>query len=663
MDKKRIIFISIIAIFIAIVGLYSTYAINVYEEETTSTNYDMAFDFSLSGNDNKEIIIASGKKQLLDIDITNPYNDTVQYGVAYSLISPSTLPENVIIAESSMSKNSTIGLVEANETKSISLVIVNNSTESITVSFSVINGYKNGGDLIVEEGKKLIDEVYQVNPPNEPALTDNLVPVYYDEEIGTWKTANYDNKNNQWYNYSEKKWANAVLLTETKRNDMTKDANGNYVPDQVVGDTEESGTLAFYVWIPRYKYKVWNKDKVIGTDSYDAYNTGIDIIFEHGTNTTGTIECNYDFTKVATETVRNEECTGSNGDYYTHPAFTFGEDELTGFWMGKFELSSVGGTIDNVGGSIDTSTAAFATNISPLILPNVISWRFSPIDIYWKNINDINSNSNIYGLNYDKTSIDSHMITNLEWGAVVYLSHSKYGTCGNGICQDIGINNSGKKLEYTFKFNDRSIINSVIYTGRSKGDFFETSGDNYSLYGTYTYDGRVINSDDGAIGLYDKNNILLGSKASTTGNIYGVYDMSGGSNCFTMGSISNSSNSFVFNSNYSDYEFENFIYTGNEKYLTAYAYGTTNKDQTAYNRTRLGDALGEVIVDLNTFGWYGNYIGFLRYNNSNGKLYQWLARGGDYNVDSYHGVFDTAPTYGVYATNSSTYAILAVFDK
>lgn len=27
------------------------------------------------------------------------------------------------------------------------------------------------------------------------------------------------------------------------------------------------------------------------------------------------------------------------GEYYTHPAFTFGDKELDGIWVGKFEMS------------------------------------------------------------------------------------------------------------------------------------------------------------------------------------------------------------------------------------------------------------------------------------------------------------------------------------
>ncbi len=63
----------------------------------------------------------------------------------------------------------------------------------------------------------------------------------------------------------------------------------------------------------------------------------------------------------------NETCTGSNGDYYTHPAFTFEEDKIRGFWIEKFELSSETPTATNGGGD--------STTLTTRILPNVNSWR------------------------------------------------------------------------------------------------------------------------------------------------------------------------------------------------------------------------------------------------------------------------------------------------
>ena len=36
--------------------------------------------------------------------------------------------------------------------------------------------------------------------------------------------------------------------------------------------------------------------------------------------------------------------------------------------------------------------------------------------------------------------IDGHMVNNLEWGATLYLSHSKYGVCSGDGCSSIGQN-------------------------------------------------------------------------------------------------------------------------------------------------------------------------------------------------------------------------------
>jgi len=164
-SKKIIILVSIIAILISIIGLYTTYAINVKTEQTTPNQYDMAFNFELSENVTRQLTVETGKTKVFDIDITNPYEDTVRYGVAYTLISPETMPSGVIIAQASTSKNPTIDSIEANLTKSVSLIVVNNSTESITISFSVINGYKNDEDLTANKdsiGKTLIDEIYEI---------------------------------------------------------------------------------------------------------------------------------------------------------------------------------------------------------------------------------------------------------------------------------------------------------------------------------------------------------------------------------------------------------------------------------------------------------------------------------------------------------------------
>ena len=412
---------------------------------------------------------------------------------------------------------------------------------------------------------------------NYPELTDALIPVVYNGS--NWVKADVTSSTSTygWYDYDQKKWANAVLVTDTNRSTYQSASAGTTIADADI--------LAFYVWIPRYKYKVWNINKVIGTDSYNAQTTGIDIVFEDGTSSTGTISCTYSYTAPSsTAGSPNETCTGSNGDFYTHPAFTFGNQELTGFWMGKFELSSSNPATGSSYGGGNT------TSLTPRILPNVTSWRNNTVSNYWKVIYDMQTSNNTYGLPTSRTNADSHMITNMEWGAVAYLTNSKYGRCTNGSCTEVSMNGYGEKSNYT------------TMTGCGPISSRSTS------YGTTC----------------NAYNTTLGQTASTTGNITGVYDMSGGSNEYVMGNISKSNGtSYTY---YASGAGTNFTYSTNTaKYLIPYAYGTTYNDQTAYNRGRLGDATSEVVKSSRGIeGWYDDYALFPCSSSS------WFRRGGDF---------------------------------
>lgn len=221
---------------------------------------------------------------------------------------------------------------------------------------------------------------------NKPELYDGMIPVYYSD--GDFKIADKTNskEKNIWYNYGESKWANAVFVN----NDIYKDA-------KVGTKVNQEDILGYYVWIPRFKYKLWNNGVEI-TDSYDAYNKGIDIVFESGVNSSGTVKC-VDF-----------KCGAKKNEYLTHPAFL---DNLRGFWISKYEISE-----------------------GNKFIPLVESLKNESLDNY-KNI--INGLSTTYGVN---DIVDSHIVNNLEWGAVSYLSHSKYGLCLNSECKKIGINES-----------------------------------------------------------------------------------------------------------------------------------------------------------------------------------------------------------------------------
>ena len=443
------------------------------------------------------------------------------------------------------------------------------------------------------EFKEMSDSCYGelYNKPNSPDLVDGLIPVVYNETTSKWVKADSTNENNSWYDYTQKKWANAVLVTSVNRSIYQNAKSGEEILDNDI--------LAFYVWIPRYKYKVWNKDKVIGTDSYNAQTTGIDIRFENGTASTGTISCTYSFaTPSLSAGSPNETCTGTNGDYYTHPAFTFGDVEVKGFWIGKFELTG--------------------TNSKVTILPSAKSLREQTINSFNTIVQNMQTTNNIYGLSTDKTTTDSHMIKNMEWGAVAYLTNSNYGRCAEGSCAEVMNNNCSNYIT--------GVGASILTSGAT-----------------------VMSCTS------NKYTTITGEKASTTENLYGVYDMSGGAYEYVMGNSSVSSGEFKFNTSDSKINTTWYELNNNKKYLDEYAYASTqtSANQQAYNRGRLGDATGEVILSSGGYGaWYADGAHFASSSSS------WFYLGG-YNDDaSIAGIFNFDRGSGLSLETFTTRAVL-----
>ena len=349
---------------------------------------------------------------------------------------------------------------------------------------------------------------------NKPVLYTNMIPVVYD---GT-KWLYSDGTQTNWYNYTDKQWANAVVLNSG----VTKN-----VGDEV---TEEEISL-WYVWIPRYKYTIFNGN------NRSAAAQLINVTFESGISRTGTVTCtdNADGSETCS-TITNGTST------YTHPAFKFGNTELTGFWVGKFEVSG--------------STSAIT------VKPNVTSLRSQTVSSFFTAIQKVKTT---YGIN----NADSHMLKNIEWGAVAYLKQSKYGLGTT----DIAVN-----------------TNSNFYTGGGTSDAYKTN-----------------------------------VAQSTTGNIYGVYDMSGGAVESVMG-------------NYNDIiSMAGFSSMPAAKYYDKYTSSTG----------KTGDATTE------TSGWYGDSTGFLD------SSFTWYGRGGDNASDTYAGLFAFDNCGGADCYNPSARAVLS----
>ena len=521
------------------------------------------------------------------------------------------------------------------------------------------------------------------NVPASPELYAGLIPITYDEDTNVVIA----DTNEEWYNYDNFEWANAILIDQSNADIKNKYINldNSYKAGTIV---DMADILQMYVWIPRYRYQLFN------VNGEDIEPQMINVIFENNTT---------------------PKSNGKvNGQWLTHPAFTFGDTELNGIWVGKFESS---GETDNI-----------------TILPNVASLRSLTISDMFNATRNIETNTK-YALT--ATEVDTHMMKNIEWGAVAYLTQSKYGKYNNPNYTDAnkevyinnsssyitgssggssnasssarsyawnvstkvgyvkvsgesnqtvnstvtndstypwslsngtyksttqGVRNSTTNLTFNFTLNQISELSFdwtvssesvsydyIYYTITKDGETLSDTGistkiggtsygtDESSLTynnvtkvlepGTYTITFTYVKDGSGDSGTdagYVKNlSIKYGATytlqetyteengvgASTTGTIYGIYDMSGGAWEYVMGNMTDPSGAF--------YPSDSGLSQPDSKYYDSYTYGTSDND---YSRGYLGDATKE--VSSNNLAWNSDYARFVDSSDP------WFGRGG-----------------------------------
>ncbi len=309
-----------------------------------------------------------------------------------------------------------------------------------------------------------------------PRITEGMIPVTIADN-GTVTTI--DESNSNWYSYTNKKWANVVLVKESGTQTRSYYQNNRNVT------VSESDILAYLVWIPRYRYTLWNVTgnaaTYTGGCSNASYLSPSTCVANSGTWTTPTCTSNCPQSiNITFENANTTKSTGStNGTQLTHPGFTYNNTELNGIWVGKFETTQ--GTALNVG----------TTN--PTIKPNITSWRNQNVSTQF-NTSLLFSTNTIYGL-----TGESRMSKNSDWGVITYLSHSQYG-----INTMIRLNNN---LNYI------TGCGATIADGASTATCEIAYGSNVASY-----------------------------PQSTTGNISGIFDMSGGAWEYQMGVYTNATN-------------------------------------------------------------------------------------------------------------------------
>ena len=470
---------------------------------------------------------------------------------------------------------------------------------TVTMNGSAISSYTfaNGvigitsvtGNIVINAYVPVIEAVTK---PNAPVLNGDMIPVYYDNG---WKKADVSNTGNSWYDYTNQKWANAVTVVSSKRSTYKSVGVGASI------SIDDINTM--WVWIPRYSYTIKSEDS---TNYY-------------GKKTTCTAptqdlpgEIDVKFVSTSTKDTGVAQYKGNNASgWRTNEAFNFGGSAKAGVWVGKFETT---GTLS----SACTNTSCNVSNVT--IKPGLESLRNQKVSSFFYMARSMQvSYANTYGFN--ASSGDLHMMKNDEWGAVAYLSQSRYGKYGNS-------DYSGANKEV---YQNKS---SNYITGSSNG----TPGQSSITSPQYLYDNMTNNGQGTG---------QAGPGASTTGNITGIYDMSGGAYEYVMGVLEYDSQtesshprqiatgSSGFKGLNSSGSSTGSIELPNEKYYNTYK--SANPTSSSWTSAKpesacdggvcYGHALSE------TGSWYQDSAAFVY------RSYPWFIRGGSCRYTTDAGVF------------------------
>ena len=430
-----------------------------------------------------------------------------------------------------------------------------------------------------QEGLSALEErLNSLNTANAPVLLTGMTPIKFtmptDTKMG--ETVETTTDDEAWYSYGitseTKKWANA----------KTQDGS-------------------MWVWIPRFAYRVDEEKQVI------------DVVFLQGTTD------NYFDENGELQTAKRQKSVDETIDtttgYTVHPAFTdessikFAnggwDKELTGIWVAKFDAGYASGNntaevkastvsyspskvwINKIERGTETDGSEDARNwLDGIYKSTKTSIKYPTFQgvtyaMNYINHNDsfniakvLNESGNIYGLSTSDS--DSHLMKNSEWGACSYLSLSKYGLYDTDIkINSVNLNSGNRKRTETA---GKSGVDSVYAVTGCAGGNSNTTID--------TLKAVTANKADSKGGAYVWNQ-KNGQASSTTGTIYGVYDMSGTVCERAAAYVANGNESLKYNGTSITYYNGNTLKEESTKYTTVYPFNEN-------------DSEGNKVTDLDT---------------------------------------------------------------
>ena len=347
----------------------------------------------------------------------------------------------------------------------------------------------------------------------------------------------------QWYSYGNSN------VNEPK-------LKGNMTPIRYIGVVAEGANTtnnwanaitadgSMWVWIPRYAYKItYYTDSNYTTTTTNKTQYGkIDVAFVKYENGQNTFLNSTDSGTITTDPTSQGAGTTN---WLVHPAFVNNvnnggwDSELSGIWVGKFEAT----------GNYSNSTGTLS------VLPANNALTYMTINQQYKF-----AQTGTFG---EIATLNSHMAKNSEWGAIVYLAYSMYGTGGIDIA----------------KSSNGTITGGITSTSTPEKIYNE----NYSQ--------------------------------STTNNPYGVYDLRGGSYERVASYVNYENNSFDLltygGTNEGDLYGSALERSTSTRYKTVYAAsGTSQGNSYELAASKKGDAIYETST---------SYQGRTSWNNGTGN--------------------------------------------
>jgi hypothetical protein len=419
------------------------------------------------------------------------------------------------------------------------ITAIPNVPELISVDFTVANG---------SQGVVDFDE--------------NMIPVRYtgDTSDPEWVKADSTinstagTQDTDWFDYDARQWANAVTVTSASLSAYKAAATGTVI--------DEDDVLGYWVYIPRYAYEVQRRDAVDKPvcPNNEFTGSGNTLACSNTTNTQSLFDIRFE-TKTAGIKMPAATCSAADGsdhkDYRTecnlnrtylgqsasytatdqnattwatHPAFWWDKDndgardsdeELNGIWVGKYETT----------GSLAEPTIKPSLDGKPMKsqVQQHIGVQFVTVRDMGPNDGDSGAYDFLpsYGTNYHnfaltETNLDVHQQKNTEWGAAAYLSTSIYG---------VGPANP--------KVQNNSYFNISLQDGNGNIG-----------YGVTGCGPASDGSDDEQTTACSQYYTTLGQLASTTQNVYGIYDMVGGAYEYVMGNRTTKTTGATSNTSY-----------------------------------------------------------------------------------------------------------------